>query len=114
MTPAEKVIFIRQKAKEHVPYNNEKILWSLHAVKKLRNESLRKKEVENALKSCEIIEDYQGEGRPLPDCLVLGFIGVVPLHIVTAVDMDTDRIIVVTVYKPHDARWKDGWRKRKN
>jgi len=29
----EKQKFIRQKAKEHVPETNEKIAWSVHAVK---------------------------------------------------------------------------------
>ncbi len=79
MIPEEKEIFIRQKAKEHIPEINEKILWSLHAVKKLRVESLRKKEIEDSLNNCIIIEDYTMEGRPLPGCLVLGFVGSNPV-----------------------------------
>ncbi|MEW6408675.1 MAG: DUF4258 domain-containing protein [Nitrospirota bacterium] len=109
----EKEQFIRQKAKEHIPEINEKISWSLHAVKKLRIERLRKKEVENSLKECIIIEDYVMEDRPLPGCLALGFIGSIPVHSVIAIDMDFDRIFVVTVYRPSLERWENDWKTRK-
>lgn len=113
MSPKEKEHFVRQKASEHIPAVNEKILWSLHAVKKLRVEGLRKTEVENSLKECITIEDYPVEGRPLPDCLVLGFIGSAPVHSVIAIDRDFDRILIVTVYRPSAERWKDDWKTRK-
>ena len=116
MTREEKEQFIHEKACEHDVPVNEKILWSLHAVKKLREEGLKKKFVEESLKACDLVEDYQTEGRPLPDCLVLGFIGNEPVHIVVAIDVDFDRILLVTVYRPLAGRWEDGWkiRKRKN
>jgi hypothetical protein len=113
MNPEEKELYIRQKANEHIPAINEKIYWSLHAVKKLRTEGLRKIEVENSLKECIIIEDYPMEGRPLPDCLVLGFIGSDPVHSVIAIDRDFDRILIVTVYRPSAERWEDDWKRRK-
>jgi hypothetical protein len=113
MNPEEKENFIRQKANEHIPAVNEKILWSLHAVKKLRVEGLRKAGVENSLKECIIIEDYHVEGRPLPDCLALGFIGTEPVHSVVAIDRDFERILIVTVYRPSAERWKDDWKTRK-
>ncbi|MBI4822760.1 MAG: DUF4258 domain-containing protein [Nitrospirae bacterium] len=113
MTSKEKEQFIRQRASEHIPALNEKIFWSLHAVKKLRIESLRKAEVENSLKGCIIVEDYPLESRPLPDCLVLGFAGSAPVHVVVAIDRDFDRILIVTVYRPSAERWEDDWKKRK-
>ena len=73
MTTENKLKFICDIAKQHNIPNNEEILWSVHAVRKLRVEGLRKSAVEASLRSCELIEDYQTEGRPLPDCLVLGF-----------------------------------------
>jgi len=114
MSPAEKERFIRNRAKEHVVPANEKILWSLHAVGKLRSEGLRKKNIEDSLKDCEIIEDYPDTGRPMPACLALGSIDSVPVHIVVAIDGNLDRIFIVTVYKPSEERWKDGWKKRKS
>jgi len=113
MIAEEKESFIRQKAEEQIPENNEKISWSFHAVKKLRLEGLRKKEIEDALIQCALIEDYAMEGRPFPGCLVLGFIGGDPVHIVMAVDRDFDRIFVITVYKPSLERWENDWKTRK-
>jgi len=113
MNTIKKILFIHQKASEHVAALNEKILWSFHAVKKLRIEGLRKSPIEDALKDCVLVEDYPIMGRPLPDCLVLGFINEDPLHVVVALDEDFDRIFIITVYKPSLERWEDGWRKRK-
>ncbi len=109
----EKEDFIRQKAEEHIPVLNEKILWSLHAVQKLRIEGLRKKEIEELLKNCIIIEDYDMKGRPLPGCLILGYAASLPVHSVIAVDRELDRIFIITVYKPSAERWEDDWKKRK-
>jgi len=105
--------FIRKKAQEHIPERKEKIAWSLHAVKKLRAEGLRKKDVEESLKECIILEDYDMEGRPLPGCLLLGFIESVPVHAVIAIDEDFDRIFIITVYKPSPERWQNDWKTRK-
>lgn len=113
MNTIKKILFIHQKASEHIVAVNEKILWSFHAVKKLRIEGLRKLQVEDALKDCILVEDYPIVGRPLPDCLVLGFINEDPIHVVVALDEDFDRIFVITVYRPSVERWEDGWRKRK-
>lgn len=113
MLPKEKENFIRETAKEHIPETNEKISWSLHAVKKLRVEGLKKRGVEDSLKECIIVEDYTMEGRPLPGCLVLGFIGSVPVHSAIAIDRDFDRIFVITVYRPSLERWENDWKTRK-
>ena len=113
MKSNEKERFIRQKANEHIPVGNEKIYWSVHALKKLRVEGLRKSEVENSLKACEIIEDYQVGTRSLPDCLVLGFIGSEPVHSVVAIDIDFDRLLIITIYRPSAERWKNDWKTRR-
>ena len=113
MNKINKILFIHQKASEHIAALDEKILWSFHAVKKLRIEGLRKSQIEDALKNCVLVEDYPIVGRPLPDCLVLGFINEDPIHVVVALDEDFDRIFIITVYKPSVERWEDGWGKRK-
>jgi hypothetical protein len=113
MTPQDKQSFIREKAREHIPEVNEKILWSLHAVKKLRAERLRKSSVEDLLKSCIIVEEYERETRALPDCLMLGFTGQEPVHVVVALDQTNDRILIVTVYRPSSERWEDDWKRRR-
>lgn len=105
--------FIKQKAQEHVAETNEKIMWSLHAVKKLRTEGLRKHQVEACLVTCGIIDDYPMENRPLPGCLVLGYAGTQPIHVVVAVDSDFDRIFIITTYRPSADRWESDWKTRK-
>jgi hypothetical protein len=94
MRAEDKIGFIREKATEHAPEGHEKILWSSHAVKKL-------------------VEDYAMERRPLPGCLVLGFVGEIPLHCVIAIDRDFDRMVIVTAYRPAKEKWDDDWQKRK-
>jgi hypothetical protein len=50
----------------------------------------------------------------LPDCLVLEFVNNEPVHAVIAIDIDFDRIFIVTVYRPAAERWESDWKKRKN
>lgn len=91
-----------------------KILWSRHAITELLNDDLIRSEVEKALVTCEVIEDYPSNHRPLPDCLVLGMMEYSnPLHAVVAIDEVNDRIFVVTVYRPSKERWENDWRTRK-
>jgi len=36
-----------------------------------------------------------------------------PLHAVVAIDLERDRIFMVTVYRPGEEEWEDDWRTRK-
>ena len=68
----------------------------------------------SALQECELIEDYPALHRPLPDCLILGWLAPdEPLHAVVAIDLERDRIFMVTVYRPCAEEWEDDWRTRK-
>jgi hypothetical protein len=110
-----KQTFIRQKAQENLAQpSGQKILWSRHAIAKLVIENLSRQEVELALISCDIIEEYPVQMRPLLDCLVLGWLaGQQPIHAVVAIDEPNDRIFVVTVYRPDLKRWENDYRTRK-
>jgi len=110
----DKQAFIRVKATENQRSpTGEKVLWSRHAIAKLAVERMQRWNVETALQTCQVIEDYPSVGRPLPDCLVLGFQQGAPIHAVVAMDVDADRIFVVTVYTPSSERWKDDWQTRR-
>ena len=90
------------------------VLWSRHAVAKLVTEKLDRVQVERALATCEIIEEYPVLSRPLPDCLVLAWLGNhEPIHVTLAIDEPNDRILIVTVYRPTAERWGNDWRTRK-
>ena len=115
MDRREKQSFIREVALQNQSDpEGMKILWSRHGVAELVNEGWRRDQVETALQSGELIEDYPTLHRPLPDCLVLGWLATgEPFHVVVAVDEANRRLFVVTVYKPTSEEWNDDWRTRK-
>jgi len=115
MNRIEKQTFIHQKAIENQNNpNGEKIYWSRHAIVELVKDGLARTDIEAALITCEIIEDYPTAHRPLPDCLVLGTLTQdQPVHAVIAIDKTQDRLFVITVYLPSEERWENDWRTRK-
>jgi hypothetical protein len=108
--------FIRSKATQNRwSPEAEKIFWSRHGIAELINEGWLRSQVELALEISEVIEDYPALHRPLPDCLVLGYLATgEPVHAVIALDQANDRLFVVTVYKPSREEWQDDWRTRKD
>jgi hypothetical protein len=89
------------------------VIWSRHAIQELVADDLTRTQVEHALETCEVIEDYPTAHRPLPDCLVLGYLTPdEPAHVVVAIDVERDRVFVVTVYRPDSEVWFDDWRTR--
>jgi len=115
MDKIDKQRFIRQVATRNVhDPDASKVLWSRHAVAALINDHLQRRNVEDALQHCQVIEDYPPSHRPLPDCLVLAILADGrPIHVVAAVDESNDRIFIVTVYIPASDRWEDDWQTRK-
>jgi hypothetical protein len=116
MRQDEKRDFIRSKASQN-RWNpdGEKILWSRHGIGELVNEGWLRGQVEAALETSEVIEDYPALHRPLPDCLVLGYLVTgEPMHAVIALDEANDRLFIVTMYKPSREEWQNDWRTRKD
>ena len=115
MDPEAKQEFIRRKARENQSDpGGRKILWSRHGITELVNEGWSRELIEEGLQNGEVIEDYPTLHRPLPDCLVLGWLETgEPFHAVIAIDEGKDRLFVVTVYKPSPEEWEDDWRTRK-
>jgi hypothetical protein len=116
MDAANKQAFICAKARENAndPHSS-KVLWSRHGIAELSNEGWDRSTVERALEECVLIEDYAHLHRPLPDCLILGFMASrEPMHAVVALDAVNDRIFMVTVYRPFPEEWKNDWTTRKS
>ena len=115
LTSEIKQRLIRRRSEEHLanPLIG-KINWSRHSVLELRAEGFLRTEVERGLHNCDVIEDYPTVHRPLPDCLVLGWLeSGKPFHAVVALDEAGDKLLVVTVYSPDEKDWQDDWRTRK-
>jgi hypothetical protein len=111
----EKQNFIRRKAcQNRSDPEGQEILWSRHGIVELVHEGWTRDLVEDGLQNGEVIEDYLMLHRPLPDCLVLGWLARgEPFHAVVAIDELNDLLFVVTVYKPSAEEWEDDWRTRK-
>jgi hypothetical protein len=107
--------FIRQNAVENQSdLSGKKVYWSRHAITEAVKDNLTRQAVEAALANAELIEDYPATHRPLPDCLVLGFLPEKqPLHAVIAIDTTNERIFIITVYIPTKEKWTNDWRTRK-
>jgi hypothetical protein len=115
MDAQAKQAFIRQAALANAANpNKDQVLWSQHGLGKLVAEALTRVDVENALATCEVIEDYPPAHRPFPDCPVLGLLSPAqPVHAVIALDEPNGRIFLVTLYRPDPARWHHDWRTRR-
>ena len=115
MNSLEKQAFIRRIAVENrFDPKGTKIYWSRHAITEAIQDDLTRQEVEATLENGDVIEDYPTGHRPLPDCLVLGFLtDARPIHAVVAIDEANDRVFLVTVYLPDEERWHHDWRTRK-
>jgi hypothetical protein len=68
--------------------------------------------VSEALKSGEIIEDYSAE-MPEPGRLILGLQGKRPFHMVTSENQKTNEITIITVYIPEPDKWTKNFKSRR-
>jgi hypothetical protein len=78
---------------------------------KLRQRRIKAEDIERAIATGVIIEDYR-EDRRGSSCLILGFAGKRPLHVVCG-RLDADEILVITAYEPDVAEWENDWKTRK-
>ncbi|NHZ72775.1 MAG: DUF4258 domain-containing protein [Aquificales bacterium] len=115
MNLIDKQAFIQKKAAENQQTTNATtVLWSRHAITEAVKDNLSRRDVEGVLLFAEVIEDYPPLRRPLPDCLVLGFLQEhKPVHAVIAVDEPNDCIFIITVYLPAKEKWENDWQTRK-
>jgi hypothetical protein len=85
---------------------NSQYGYSLHADIERQADELTFAQIESALLNCEHLEYYPDTGRG-ESCLVLGFAGNVPIHIVCG--WRGERIVLITVYIPRPPAFVDPW-----
>ena len=78
---------------------------SLHADDERLADALTIAELEEALRSAELLEDYPNDPRG-HSCLVLGYVKQRPVHVVCGLTKQ-GRVIVITVYRPAPPKWRD-------
>jgi len=78
---------------------------------KLRLRRIKAADIEQAVKSGNIIEDYPNDPRGR-SCLILGRVGNRNLHILFA-RVVAEELLVVTAYEPDPEEWENDWQTRK-
>lgn len=90
--------------------SEDRIQWSLHAIKRMRERKITSNEVISCIQVGEIIEEYPDD-RPLPSCLIYGVVKQRTLH--TVVGSDETHIAIITAYEPNTDEWEDDLKTRK-
>jgi hypothetical protein len=81
-------------------------VYSQHADLAARDDDLTFSQIEQALLECSMLEHYPDTGRG-DSCLVVGFAGEIPVHVVCGTR--GDRIVLITVYVPGPPDFRDPW-----
>jgi hypothetical protein len=86
---------------------NDRRLVGGHALREANNEGLNLDDVWSAIVSNgEIIEDYPTDARG-PSCLLLCWIGSLPVHAVVAWSLTKTYAFLITIYCPdRDTKWQ--------
>ena len=89
---------------------NNKIKWTLHSFKRIRERKISADSVVDAVVNGQIIEHYR-EDKPFPSCLIFNGNTDSPLHIVaSACD---DFVYIITAYAPSSDEWECDFKTRK-
>ena len=92
-------------------YDNDKVFITAHAAERFRQRGIKIKDIRNAVKTGEIIEQYP-ENYPYPSCLLMGMsVKAQPLHVVMSDEGNASRII--TAYFPDADKWESDLKTRK-
>jgi hypothetical protein len=88
--------------------------FSIHAEKERQADKITMAELEEALGSCKVIEDYLTDPRGA-SCLVLGFAAGRPVHAVCAIKHEPEEVLLITVYDPskRPEKWTNNYQNRK-
>ncbi len=91
--------------------NPKNLTYRLHAIKRMFERKITMADVRQVLVTGTMIEDYPTD-TPYPSCLVLGWCGIRPLHIVVAHNKLDDETVIITAYEPDPAKWDKDFKRR--
>jgi hypothetical protein len=89
-----------------------RVLWTHHVNMRLGRRAITRAMVLDATDRYEIVEAYP-DAHFMPSYLLLGRTGTDALHIVVAVDHESDTVRIVTAYRPNPARWESDLKTRR-
>lgn len=82
----------------------DKIIFTIHALRRMFERSIGKDDVIQAIREGEVIREYPDD-TPHPSCLILQEGASRPLHVMVARDDEGGECTVVTVYLPDLHAW---------
>jgi len=87
---------------------------TIHAERERQDDRITMTELEAALRSCEVIEDYPEDVRG-HSCLVLGLADERPIHVVCAIKDAPRDLLLITMYDPsrRPEKWEADFRQRR-
>jgi len=91
---------------------NGYVEWQRHALERMFERGISRRDVKEVLKNGEIIEDYPDD-KPYPSALFLGWINDEPLHVVIALDSLSGWCFVITAYKPDLEHFESDYKTRR-
>ena len=89
-----------------------RIQWQRHALERIFQRGIARKDVFEVLKNGEVIEEYPDD-KPWPAVLFLGWINNQPLHVVAAYSRKLKTIAIITVYEPSLDYFENDFRTRR-
>jgi len=89
-----------------------RVFWRNHALARMLERDICRKDVFRVIENGQIIEDY-GDLKPYPGCLIFGKSGQKALHVVLAFDADKDMVYVITAYAPDNEHFMENGKTRK-
>ncbi|MBI2421413.1 MAG: DUF4258 domain-containing protein [Candidatus Hydrogenedentes bacterium] len=92
--------------------NDVTFTFRVHAVLRMAERCLNRKDIESAIRAGEVIERYDGD-LPFPSRLFLSTANARPLHVVAAWNEVSREWIVITAYEPSIERWYPDYKRRR-
>lgn len=90
-----------------------KYIESRHARNERSNDNLTLQEVEGAILSGQVLEQYPDTGRG-ESCLIVGSSGQIAIHVVCGWSgPEKAEVVLITVYKPGPPKFTDPWTRTK-
>jgi hypothetical protein len=74
---------------------------------------ISKSDVLEVISSGEVIAGGYPGDKPFPSSLILGFVGDRPIHVVSAIDLESQTCHIITVYRPDSVLWSDDFKLRR-
>ncbi len=88
-----------------------KIIYRMHAVRRMFERNINEEEVLYAIKNGTAIQEYPND-QPYPSRLLLSIMNGRPIHTVIAENQKDDEIIVITVYEPDAEQWDKNYERK--